>query len=126
MLCNRDPRSAHSTPALSGRDSDRPLQRPLQRREGNSSRCGKWFKWASDTASSYVTRHAGIDFQAPAIDAAFHADALFDTLLAQPVYDLQAAHAVMAKYNQWRLLGFQRVQRLRNGAHRNQQIGRAH
>jgi len=117
--CNRGRRWANSIPRQSSRDSDRPLRRPLQRREETSSRCGRSFKLVWDRAS-YVPRNRGIDLQAPAFDAALHTAALFHTLFPQPTDYLQAAHSVMAEYDQRRLFRFERRQRLRNAAHRNE------
>ena len=45
---------------------------------------------------------------------------MIHTLLAQPAHNLQAAHPMVAEYDQRRVLRFKRWQRLRNAAHRDE------
>jgi|ERR1700733_907426 len=52
-----------------------------------------------------VSRNAGIYLQAPTVDAAGHALARIDALLAEPVNRMQASDAVMAKHDERRFVG---------------------
>src|ERR1022692_2794305 len=70
--------------------------------------------------ASMIARDGGIDFEAPAVDAAGHAHRILQSLAAQPLRDLQAAHAMVAEQHQLSIAGAQRLQRLRHAAHGNQ------
>ena len=67
-------------------------------------------------------RGTRVDLQAPAVDATGHALARIDTLFAQPMNDVQAADAVMAKHDERCFIGqcVQPRELGRHGSHGNQ------
>jgi len=76
----------------------------------------------SNNSVSLIAWNGRIDFQAPEVDAAGHALARVDTVLAEPMNDIQAAHTVMAKYDERYVfsLSVQARQLGRDGSHGNQ------
>src|SRR5690349_6508485 len=54
---------------------------------------------------SEITRDGGVDLEAPAVNSAGHAARARDALTAQPAHHVQAANAVMADDDQFRLVG---------------------
>jgi hypothetical protein len=77
---------------------------------------------ASQNSQESVSGNGGIDFQAPAIDAACHALACTYALLAQPVNHVQTSNTVVAKDNERLFVGqgFQTRKLGRNAAHGDQ------
>src|ERR1700691_1527688 len=71
-------------------------------------------------AAALIARHRRIDFQAPAVDAARHAHAIFPTLVAQPLRGPQAAQAMVTEQHHLPVARTQGLQRLRHAAHGNQ------
>ena len=71
---------------------------------------------------SGIAGNGGVDLKAPAVDAAGHALASRDALLAQPADDVQTPDAVMAVDDQCDVVrgGLQVLELSWNGAHRNQ------
>ena len=63
-----------------------------------------------------VARHAGINFEGPAVDTACQGFGGGDALLTEPVDDIEAAHAVVAITDD-RLVGVEFLQIRRNRAH---------
>jgi hypothetical protein len=67
-----------------------------------------------------ISGHAGIYSHAPEVDSASHALAVLHSLPPKPVGYLQAAHAVVAEYDDPLRRVVQFIQALRNGLHGNQ------
>src|SRR5271156_4425006 len=52
-----------------------------------------------------ITWHGRINDEAPRVDAAGHAGAVLDALLAQPIHDVQAPHSVVTVEDERSLVG---------------------
>src|SRR4029077_8507304 len=70
-------------------------------------------------ASKSVARNLGIDLERPAIDAASHGLGGFDALVAEPVGNIEAAHAVMTEADDV-VVGVELLKIRGNGAHGNE------
>ena len=68
------------------------------------------------TSIALVSGNRRINFAAPLIDAAAQARAIFQTLLPQPMDDVQTTHAMVANYQQRTFVGL-RLQLLNSGGH---------